>query len=140
MGAAAERKRPRRPRRRAEVIVSRRASPLHPAVERIVANLAAVDAIRVVKVSPEFLRASSETQGARGEPVTKAGHPTAVGVSLIPEVEQREIIFYEITSAEKGYGSRMVEAVMRALPRGWKAVHSTHPQDRAGRSGCQGFC
>ena len=122
MGAATELKRPRKRCRRAEVTVSRRARPLHPAVERIVANLAAVDAIRVVKVSPEFLRASSETQGARREPVTKAGHPTAVGVSLILEVERREIIFYEITSARKGCGSRMVDAVMRALPRGWKAV------------------
>ncbi len=122
MGAAAERKRPRRPRRRAEVVVSRRASPLHPVVERIAENLASVTSIRVVKVSPGFLRASSETQGARKEPVTKAGHPTAVGVSLVPEVEQRQVIFYEITSAEKGCGSRMVDAVMRALPRGWKAV------------------
>jgi hypothetical protein len=121
MGAAAEPKRPRK-RCRAEVIVSRSARPLHPVVERIAENIAAVKSIRIVKVSPEFLRASSETQGARKEPVTKAGHPTAVGVSLIPEVEQREVIFYEITSAEKGCGSRMVDAVMRALPRGWKAV------------------
>lgn len=107
MGAATGRSRPRRQCRRAEVIVSRRALPLHPVVERIAENLAAVDATRVVKVSPEFLHASSETQGARREPVTKAGHPTAVGVSLIIEVERREIIFYEITSAEKGCGSAL---------------------------------
>ena len=122
MDAATERRRPRRPGRRAEVIVSRSARPLHPVVERIAENIAAVKPIRIVKVSPGFLRASSETQGARKEPVTKAGHPTAVGVSLVPEVEQRQVIFYEITSAEKGCGSRMVDAVMRALPRGWKAV------------------
>jgi len=122
MGAATGRSRPRRQCRRTEVLVTRRALPLHPVVERVAENLAAVDAIRVAKVSPEFLRASSETQGARREPVTKAGHPTAVGVSLIPEVERREVIFYEITSAKKGYGSRMVGAVMSTLPRGWKGV------------------
>lgn len=72
MTAATERKRPRKRCRRAEVIVSRRALPLHPVVERIAENLAAVDAIRVVKVSPELLHASSETQGARREPVTKS--------------------------------------------------------------------
>ena len=122
MGATTERRCPRGPGRRAEVIVSRSARPLHPVLERIAGNLSAVKPIRIIKVSPGFLRASSEAQGARREPVTKAGHPTVVGVSLIPEVEQHEVIFYEITSAKKGCGSRMVDAVMRALPRGWKAV------------------
>jgi len=122
MGAATEAKRPRKRCRRAKILVTRRARPLHPVVERIAENLAAIDAIRIVKVSPGSLRASCETHGAHGEPVTKAGHPTAVGVSLIIEVEQREIIFYEITSAKKGYGSALVGAVMNALPSGWKAV------------------
>lgn len=55
-------------------------------------------------------------------PVTKPGHPTAIGVSLILEEDREEIQFYEITSAVKGYGSRMVEAVLSALPRQWKAI------------------
>ena len=105
-----------------ELVVSRRARPLDPVVERIAANLANIDIIRIVKVSPGFIQASSEVEGFHRVPVTKPGHPTAVGVSLIPEPELMEVIFYEITSAVRGYGSRMVEAVMRALPLGWKAV------------------
>ncbi len=55
-------------------------------------------------------------------PVAAPGHPTATGISLILEEDREEIQFYEITSALKGYGSRMVEAVLNALPKKWKAV------------------
>jgi len=107
---------------RAEVVISRRARPVRPVVMRIVENLAAIEAVRIVKVTPGFLSASSETSGIRRCPVTKPGHPTAVGVSLILDEEHKAILFYEITSAVKGYGSRMVDAVMSALPKGWRAV------------------
>jgi hypothetical protein len=90
-------------------------------VRRIAENLAEVDVIRVVKVTPGCLHASSETQGGRRHPVATPGHPTAIGVSLIVEEGRKEIQFYEITAAVKGYGSRMVEAVVNALPRDWKA-------------------
>ena len=107
---------------RAEVVISRRARPVHPVVTRIAENLAGIAAVRVVRVTPGFLSASSETCGTRRCPVTKPGHPTAVGVSLILDEEHKEIQFYEITSAVKGCGTRMVEAVMNALPKGWRAV------------------
>jgi hypothetical protein len=55
-------------------------------------------------------------------PVTQVGHPIAIGVSLILEEDREEIQFYEITSAVRGYGSKMVDAVMSALPKSWKAV------------------
>jgi hypothetical protein len=93
----------------------------HPVVRRIARNLSEIDAIRTVKVTRGFLAASSETYGSRRNPVTKPGHPTAVGISLILEEERKEIQFYEVTSAVKGYGSRMVAAVMNALPKEWMA-------------------
>ena len=108
--------------RRAEVMISRRARPVHAVVARIAGNLAGIESLRLVKVSPGFLSASSATHGARRCPVTNPGHPAAVGVSLIVDVEHKEIQFYEITSAVKGYGTRMVESVMGALPKGWRAV------------------
>ena len=109
-------------REKAQVAVSKRAQPLHPVVKEIADNLAGIDAIRFVRVTPSFLQASSESCGAQMLPVTKPGHPTAIGVSLITEEDREEIQFYEITSAVKGYGSRMVEAVLNALPKKWKAV------------------
>lgn len=104
------------------VAVSKRAQPLHPVVRQIADNLARIDAIRFVRVTPGFLQASSEVAGARMLPVTTPGHPTAIAVSLILEEDREEIQFYEITSAVKGHGSRMVEAVLSALPKRWKAI------------------
>jgi len=107
------------PEGKAKVAVSKRAHPVHPVVRLIAENLAGVNAIRTVKVTPGFLRASSETCGAWGNP--QPGHPTAVGISLILDEERKEIQFFEIMSAVKGYGSRMVKAVMDALPEEWRA-------------------
>jgi hypothetical protein len=42
--------------------------------------------------------------------------------AFILTYELQEIQFFAITSAKKGYGGRMVDAVMRALPVDWKAV------------------
>ena len=109
-------------RERMQVTVSKRCQPLHPVLKDIVDNLAMIDAIRFVRVTPGFLQASSETCGTRMLPVTKPEHLTAIGVSLIMEEGREEILFYEITSAVKGYGSRMVEAVLNALPKTWKAI------------------
>ena len=109
-------------REKTEIVVSKRAQPLRPVTKEIAENLAGIDAIQFVRVTPGFLQASSEACGARMVPVTKPGHPTAIGVSLILEEDREEIHFYEITSAVKGYGSKMVEAVLNALPKKWKAV------------------
>jgi hypothetical protein len=105
-----------------QVAVSKRCQPLHPVVKEIVDNLAGIDAIRFVRVTPGFLRASSEACGSRMRPGTKPGHPTAVGVSLIQEEDRKEIQFYEITSAVKGYGSTMVEPVLNAMPKNWRVI------------------
>lgn len=106
---------------KAQIVAAKRAHPVHPVIKQIAGNLAEIDAIRTVKVTPGFLQASSETCGARLSPVTKPGHPTTVGISLILDEERKEIQFHEITSAVKGYGLRMVEAVMNALPKEWRA-------------------
>ena len=107
---------------KAYIAVSKRAQPLHPVVKEIADNLADIDVIRFIRVTSGFLQASSEACRARMRPVATPGHPTAVGLSLILEEDREEIQFYEITSAVKGYGSRMVEAVLNALPKKWKAV------------------
>ncbi len=54
-------------------------------------------------------------------PVSTTGHPSAVGVHLILDFAPNTIQFFEITSAVKGYGEKMVRAVMTALPDEWEA-------------------
>jgi hypothetical protein len=108
---------------RAQIRVSERIKALHPVAEAMARNLAEVAPIRFIRILPDLLEASSEvTTGRTKIPITKPGHPRAIGVSVILGFAYEEIQFFAITSAKKGYGGRMVDAVMRALPSDWKAV------------------
>lgn len=103
-----------------KITVNKKAHPLHPAIRAVIENLADIDAIKFIRVTPGALVASNEVFGGKNVPVTKPNHPSAIGLSLILDEGREEIQFYEITSAQKGYGSKMVEAVMDALPENWK--------------------
>jgi len=104
----------------ATVTVSRKLKALHPVVAGIARNLADIDAIHFVRVTPGLLLASSEVTGGRVQtPVTKVGHPTAIGVSILIDLDAQDLIFDAITSAVRGYGNQMVGAVLKDLPDGW---------------------
>jgi hypothetical protein len=96
---------------------------VHQVVEHIARNLAEIDIIKYITISANFLRASNEiTTGRSKIPITKIDHPTAVGVSLLLELDYKVIQFYELNSPVKGYGSKMVDAVINALPEDWSAA------------------
>jgi hypothetical protein len=107
----------------AKITVSRKIRKIDPVVENIANNLAEIDAIHFIRVSPGFLQASSETtEGRLKTPITRPGHPTAIGVSLIIDFDYGDVHFFEMTSAIKGYGQKMVDAVLNALPQEWNGV------------------
>lgn len=109
--------------RSVEIKISRKVRKLHLVAEAITKNLAEVEPIRFIRILPDLLEASSEvTEGRFRIPITTPGHPSAIGISIILSFDYEEIQFFAITSAVKGYGGKMVEAVLRALPPGWKAV------------------
>jgi len=96
---------------------------VHPVVENIARNLAKIDIIKYIMISKDYIKASNEiTTGRNKIPITEIDHPTAIGVSLILELDYKVIQFYEINSPVKGYGSKMVDAVISALPEDWSAV------------------
>ena len=96
---------------------------VHQVVEHIARNLAEIDIIKYITISKDYIKASSEvTTGRTKIPITKIDHPTAVGVSLIIELDYKVIQFNELNSPVKGYGSKMVDAVINALPEDWTAV------------------
>jgi hypothetical protein len=100
-----------------------KAQSVNPVVENIARNLAEIEIIKYIIISKDYIRASSEiTIGRSKIPITKVDHPTAVGVSLILEMDYKVIQFYEMNSPIKGYGSKMVDAVIQALPDDWSAV------------------
>jgi hypothetical protein len=96
---------------------------LHPIVDNIAANLAEINIIKYITISKDYIKASSEIAAGRNKiPITKIDHPTAVGVYLLLELDYKVIQFYEINSPVKGYGSKMVDAVINALPEDWSAA------------------
>lgn len=106
-----------------KIRVIKKLKSIHPVVENIAINLANIDIIQYITISDDFLRASSHvTTGRNKIPITKPDHPTAVGVSLILELKHKVIQFYEMNSTIKGYGTKMVDAVIRSLPEDWSAV------------------
>ena len=104
------------------VRVSGKVKALHPVAEAMARHLAEIAPIRYIRILPDLLEASSVvTTGRTMIPITKPGHPSAIGISVILDFAHREVQFFAITSSMKGYGGKMVDAVIRALPAGWKA-------------------
>jgi hypothetical protein len=107
---------------RSKIRYIRKAHSIHPVVENIAQKLVEIDIIKYITISKDLIRASSETTTGRKIPITKVDHPTAIGVSLILELDYKVIQFYEMNSPVKGYGSKMVDAVINALPEDWTAA------------------
>ncbi len=103
-----------------DIIVSKDMKTVPALIDRIVRNLAQLDIIRYIKVRPDFLAASNEIKGGSRDPVAVPHHPTATGVSLILDFQHQFLQFYEITAARKGYGQKMVDAVLSGLPEDWE--------------------
>jgi hypothetical protein len=105
------------------ITVATKVKTIHPVVDAIVKNLCEIDLIQYVRVSPEDIQASNEIiiKGRIKIPISATGHPSAIGVHLILDFATDTIQFHEITSAVKGYGEKMVQAVMTELPDDWEA-------------------
>ena len=91
-----------------------------PLIDRIVRNLAQIDIIRYIKVRPDFLAASNEIKGGSRDPVAEPHHPTATGVSLIVDFQPRFAVLRNHCRTCKGYGQKMVAAVLDGLPEDWE--------------------
>ena len=106
------------------IFVATNVKSIHPDVDRIVANLCKIDLINYVRLTKEDIYASNEIKiiGRTKMPVSTPGHPSAVGVHLILDLIFDGVHFFEITSAVKGYGEKMVKAVVTAIPDDWEAA------------------
>ena len=105
------------------IFVAAKVKTIHPVVDAIVKNLCEIDLIQYVRISQEDIQASNKIKikGRIKIPISITGHPSAIGVHLILDFAPNTIQFFEITSAVKGYGEKMVQAVMTALPDEWEA-------------------
>jgi hypothetical protein len=107
----------------ADIFISNKIKKIHPIVEKLTKNLSEIERIKFIRIKPDMILASSVlTEGRFKIPITKPDHPTAVGLSLIIDFAYNNVQFYEINSAVKGYGRKMVDAVFKSLPENWNGI------------------
>ena len=107
-----------------DVFIAYNVKAIHPVFDQMVRNLLEIDLIKYVRLSKDDIQASNDimVRGRTKVPISTHGHPIAVGVHVILDIHQKVVHFYEITSAVKGYGERMVQAIMKSIPDDWEAA------------------
>lgn len=84
-------------------------------------NLADLNFIKYVRISDESLSASSENYPNRPKvPITHMNHDTAIGIQILYSTDYKSIDFFDINSPVKGNGSKMVDAILKDLPKDWQ--------------------
>jgi hypothetical protein len=93
---------------------------IDPIFQDLAVGLARIPALRYIKIFPERLTASNIlSRDGKKNPVVKVGAEGLVGVELLVDESTKVVQFYALTSAVKGCGRKMVEAVLGAAPEDW---------------------
>lgn len=101
----------------------KRIKTVHPIIESTVRSLANLEIIKYIKFTEDSIQASNEIGGKKTKiPITKAFHPTAVGVHIIYDFEYNYMEFFEMNSARKGWGEKLVKASIENLPKDWEVT------------------
>ena len=84
-------------------------------------RLAQIPELRYIKIFPERLAASNIlSQDDKKNPVVEVGAEGLVSVELLIDRSTKVVQFYALTSAVKGCGRKMVEAVIAATSQDWQ--------------------
>jgi uncharacterized protein YecE (DUF72 family) len=93
---------------------------IEPIFQHLAVEPMRIPELRYIKFFPERLAASNIlTQDGKKNPVVKIGAEGIVGVELLVDESTKVVQFYALTSAVRGCGRRMVEAVVGATPEDW---------------------
>jgi hypothetical protein len=91
-----------------------------PVFQQLATRLARIPELRYVKLFPERLTASNVLSAdGKKNPVVIIGTEGLVGVELLIDVPHRSVQFFALTSAVKGCGRQIVDAVVSATPEDW---------------------
>jgi len=86
-------------------------------------ELSNIDRLKYVKIYNGRIKASNMlSKNGKKEPITKIGQENIIGVELLIDIPNKIIQFYSITSSEKGYGDKMVSAIVNSTPKDWEIV------------------
>ena len=93
---------------------------IDPIFRDLAIGLTRIPELRYIKIFPERLAASNVlSEDGKKNPVVKIGAEGLVGVELLIDESTKVVQFYALTSAVKGCGRKMVEAVVAATPEDW---------------------
>ena len=96
---------------------------IHPLYMELATNLSKIEILKYIKIYNERIRASNYlSENKKKDPVVEIGGKDLVGVELLIDVPNKTIQFYSITSAVKGYGEKIVSAVMNITADDWLIV------------------
>lgn len=101
-----------------------------PVFQRLAISLTRIPDLRYIKIFPERISASNVlSNDGKKNPMVTVGAERIVGVDLLIDVSTQTVQFYALTSAVKGCGRKIVEAVVGATPGDW---HVAVPFDWSG--------
>jgi hypothetical protein len=93
---------------------------VEPIFQLLATSLVQIPELRYIKIFPERLSASNVlSEDGKKSPVVHVGAEGIVAVELLIDTTTQVVQFYAITSAVKGCGRKMVEAVIGATPEDW---------------------
>jgi hypothetical protein len=93
---------------------------IDPIFQDLAVGLARIPELRYVKIFPERLTASNVlSQDGKKNPVVKIGGDDLVRMELLIDASTKVVQFCVLTSAVKGCGRKMVQAVVAATPEDW---------------------
>lgn len=103
-----------------EIWALKKIKTVDPIVMNCVRELSKLEPLKFIKITVDGILASNITEGDMGrKPIAKPFHPAAIGVHLIYDFQYKTMEFYEINSASKGWGDKIVGAALRTLPYDW---------------------
>jgi len=93
---------------------------IHPVALDLAESLSHVDALNYIKIYNHRLCASNQlSTDKKKHPVTTMNESGLIGIELLFAPDVFTFQFYSLVSSPKGYGRKIVDAVVRGTPDDW---------------------
>jgi hypothetical protein len=96
---------------------------IHPVFLDLAENLSHIEILHFIKIYNDRLCASNLlSTDKKKRPVTTMNQEGVISVELVIDPDISTVQFYSLASSQKGYGKKIVDAVVRGTPDDWHLV------------------
>ena len=96
---------------------------IHPVFLDLAESLSHIDILQYIKIYNDRLCASNQlSTDKKKHPITAMDREDIIGVELLIDPDHSTVQLYSLASSEKGYGRKIVDAVVDATPDHWNLV------------------